>query len=159
MSCREHLAQLREHEQELDRLGAVVLRVSFEEPSVITRFTEGESLPYPILSDPERRAPIEATAMVEFERALVQEPGRCLAMQWTDPERPSRVTALPVLSEDMSAQVQDLEGRQQQMERIGRCWRPAGRTCTQATLSRCTGGARLRPPVQQRACRTERPSR
>ncbi|HSH79559.1 MAG TPA: peroxiredoxin-like family protein [Herpetosiphonaceae bacterium] len=56
MSCREHLAQLREHEQELDRLGAVVLGVSFEEPSVIARFAERESLPYPILSDPERTA-------------------------------------------------------------------------------------------------------
>ncbi len=56
MSCREHLAQLREHEQELDRLGAVVLGVSFEEPAVIARFAERESLPYPILSDPERRA-------------------------------------------------------------------------------------------------------
>jgi peroxiredoxin len=47
---------LREHEQELDRLGAVVLGVSFEGPSVIARFAERESLPYPILSDPERRA-------------------------------------------------------------------------------------------------------
>ncbi len=56
MSCREHLAQLREHEQELDRLGAAVLGVSFEEPAVIARFAERESLPYPILSDPERRA-------------------------------------------------------------------------------------------------------
>ena len=56
MSCREHLAQLREYEQELDRLGAVVLGVSFEDPSVIARFAERESLPYPILSDPERRA-------------------------------------------------------------------------------------------------------
>ncbi len=56
MSCREHLAQLREHQEELDQSRAVVLGVSFEEPSVITRFTEGESLPYPILSDPERRA-------------------------------------------------------------------------------------------------------
>ncbi len=56
MSCREHLAQLREHEQELDRLGAVVVSVSFEEPSVIGRFAERELLPYPILSDPERRA-------------------------------------------------------------------------------------------------------
>ena len=56
MSCREHLAQLREHEQELDRLRAVVLGVSFEEPSDIARFAERESFPYPILSDPERRA-------------------------------------------------------------------------------------------------------
>ncbi len=56
MSCREHLAQLREHEKELDRLGAVVLGVSFEEPAVIARFAQRESLPYPILSDPERRA-------------------------------------------------------------------------------------------------------
>ncbi len=56
MSCREHLAQLREHEQELDRLGAVVLGVSFEEPAVISRFAERESLWYLILSDPERRA-------------------------------------------------------------------------------------------------------
>ncbi len=56
MSCREHLAQLREHQEELDQLGAIVLGVSFEEPSVIARFAERESLPYPILSDPERRA-------------------------------------------------------------------------------------------------------
>ena len=56
MSCREHLAQLREHEQELDRLGAVVIGISFEEPSVIARFAEREALPYPILSDPEREA-------------------------------------------------------------------------------------------------------
>ncbi len=56
MSCREHLAQLREHDKELGRLGAVVLGVSFEEPAVIARFAERESLPYPILSDPERRA-------------------------------------------------------------------------------------------------------
>ena len=56
MSCREHLAQLREHQDELDQLGAVVVGVSFEEPSVIARFAERESLPYPILSDPERKA-------------------------------------------------------------------------------------------------------
>ena len=56
MSCREHLAQLREHEQELDRVGAVVVGVSFEESSVISRFAERESAPYPILSDPERKA-------------------------------------------------------------------------------------------------------
>ncbi|MBA2363348.1 MAG: redoxin domain-containing protein [Chloroflexia bacterium] len=56
MSCREHLAQLREHQEELEQLGAVVLGVSFEEPSVIAGFAERESLPYPILSDPERRA-------------------------------------------------------------------------------------------------------
>ncbi len=30
--------------------------VSFEEPSVIARFAERESLPYPVLCDPERRA-------------------------------------------------------------------------------------------------------
>lgn len=46
---------MREHEQELDRQGAVVLAVSFEESSVIARFAERESLPYPVLSDPERR--------------------------------------------------------------------------------------------------------
>jgi len=56
VSCREHLAQLREHQEELEQLGAVVLGVSFEEPSVIAGFAERESLPYPILSDPERRA-------------------------------------------------------------------------------------------------------
>ncbi len=37
-------------------MGAVVLGVSFEEPSVIAGFAERESLPYRILSDPERRA-------------------------------------------------------------------------------------------------------
>jgi len=56
VSCREHLTQLREHQEELGRLGAVVLGVSFEEPSVIAGFAERESLPYPILSDPARRA-------------------------------------------------------------------------------------------------------
>jgi hypothetical protein len=56
VSCREHLAQLREHQEELAQLGAVVLGVSFEEPSVIARFAARESLPYPILSDPVRRA-------------------------------------------------------------------------------------------------------
>jgi peroxiredoxin len=56
VSCREHLAQLREHQEELNQSKAVVLGVSFEEPSVVMQFAEGESLPYPILSDPDRRA-------------------------------------------------------------------------------------------------------
>ncbi|MDP9382174.1 MAG: redoxin domain-containing protein, partial [Chloroflexota bacterium] len=73
MSCREHLAQLREHQEELEQLGAVVLGVSFEEPSIIARFAARESLPYPILSDPGRRA-YQAFGLERGETAQVWSP-------------------------------------------------------------------------------------
>lgn len=56
MPCREHLAQLRGRQDEFDRLGAVIVAVSFEPPERVAWFTEGEALPYPVLSDPTRRA-------------------------------------------------------------------------------------------------------
>lgn len=56
MPCREHLAQLRERQDQIDRLGASVLVVTFEPPDQVARFSRAEKLPYPILSDPSRRA-------------------------------------------------------------------------------------------------------
>ncbi len=54
MPCREHLAQLREHGEEIAGLGAVVA-VTFEDPPRIRRFVERERIPFPVLSDRDRR--------------------------------------------------------------------------------------------------------
>jgi hypothetical protein len=54
--CREHLAQLRGQQKELDGLGAAVLIVSFEPPAQAVRLARTLGLPYPVLSDPERSA-------------------------------------------------------------------------------------------------------
>ncbi len=56
MPCRAHLAQLRERQEELDRLGAAVVVVTFEPPARVAQFVGDEALPYPVLSDPARRA-------------------------------------------------------------------------------------------------------
>jgi len=54
--CRGHLAQLRRRQRDFDRLGAAVLVVSFEAPRQAARMARTLGLPYPVLSDPERRA-------------------------------------------------------------------------------------------------------
>lgn len=56
MACREHLAQLRERKDTLERLGAVVLAVTFEAPNEVAEFARREKLPFPLLIDPGRRA-------------------------------------------------------------------------------------------------------
>src|SRR5579884_4171309 len=56
MACREHLARVREREADFARLGAAVLVISFEPPAEAAEFARREGLPFPILSDPERRA-------------------------------------------------------------------------------------------------------
>lgn len=55
MPCREHLAQLRRQQRALDGLGAAVLVVSFEPPAQAARMATTLGLPYPVLSDPDRR--------------------------------------------------------------------------------------------------------
>ena len=47
---------MREQQATFDRLGAVVVGVTFEPPARVARFIEQEAFPYPILSDPTRRA-------------------------------------------------------------------------------------------------------
>jgi len=54
--CREHLAQLRRQQRTFDELNAAVLVVSFEPPEQVARLAPTLGLPYPVLSDPERRA-------------------------------------------------------------------------------------------------------
>ncbi len=54
MPCREHLAQLREHREEIAGLGEVVA-VTFEDPAQIRRFVERERIPFPVVSDRDRR--------------------------------------------------------------------------------------------------------
>lgn len=45
-----------EQQAALDRLGAIVVAVTFEPPSTVARFARDVALPYPVLSDPTRRA-------------------------------------------------------------------------------------------------------
>jgi hypothetical protein len=47
---------LREHETELTSLGARVIAISFESPDRAAVFAGWESLPFPLLLDPSRRA-------------------------------------------------------------------------------------------------------
>ena len=54
MPCREHLAQLRQHTGEIDRLGARVVVISFEPPDRLAAFADQEHLPFTVLSDPDR---------------------------------------------------------------------------------------------------------
>jgi peroxiredoxin len=54
--CREHLAQLREHEREFEALGASVVAVTFEPHTAISRFVPREGVAAPVLSDPDRQA-------------------------------------------------------------------------------------------------------
>jgi len=54
--CREHLARVRERQADFDRLGAVVAAVTFEPPARAATFATREGWPYPVLSDPGRRA-------------------------------------------------------------------------------------------------------
>lgn len=56
MPCREHLGQVHEQQETFDRLGTVVAAVTFEEPARIAAFVGREDWPYPLLSDPTRRA-------------------------------------------------------------------------------------------------------
>jgi peroxiredoxin len=54
--CREHLAQLRRRQASFDELNAAVLVVSFEPPRQAARMARALGLPFPVLSDPDRRA-------------------------------------------------------------------------------------------------------
>lgn len=56
MPCREHLAQLRGQEEAFGRLGVAIVVVTFEPPDAVAGFAARERLPFPILSDPTRRA-------------------------------------------------------------------------------------------------------
>lgn len=47
---------MRERQEEIDRLGARVVAVTFEPPEQVARFAAVQALPYPILSDPTSRA-------------------------------------------------------------------------------------------------------
>jgi peroxiredoxin len=47
---------VQQHRDELDRLGAVVAAVSFEPAARAAAYAQREGWPYPILSDPDRRA-------------------------------------------------------------------------------------------------------
>ena len=55
MACREHLARLCEQQDRIDRLGALVLAITFEPPAAIEKFSRHERLPYSVLSDSDRR--------------------------------------------------------------------------------------------------------
>ena len=56
MFCREHIAQLREHEQEFRQKGARLAAISLGDAHYARIFREGTGITFPLLVDAERQA-------------------------------------------------------------------------------------------------------
>src|SRR5262249_31581021 len=54
--CRAHLGEVREHYEEIRRLGGDVLVVSFAPPAQLTAYLVAGAFPFPIVTDPTRHA-------------------------------------------------------------------------------------------------------
>ncbi|MGH7170289.1 MAG: SelL-related redox protein [Gemmataceae bacterium] len=54
MACRAHLGEVRDHYEEIRRLGGEVLVVSFAPPPLLALYEREQALPFPIVADPTR---------------------------------------------------------------------------------------------------------